>query len=154
MARDLSLQLYLFTIGYFVEHIGNGIMIYKLYKQRSMYGISIDTQLCLLISTIARVFWMNDTQLIKLNMAVLEIIMATTMHAYLVYQCFYYKDTIYKGIKEVYLRWPVLLVFCLVLSMIFHPGAKGEFFFTLQMFVSFTIFTEAVSLVPQLVHLR
>ena len=43
MARDLTLSLYLFTAGYIVEHIGNGIMIHKLRKQKSMYGISIDT---------------------------------------------------------------------------------------------------------------
>ena len=66
MARDISLQLYLFVAGYIMEHIGNGIMIYKLRKQKSMYGLSIDTQLCLLASTIARVFWMMDTQLTKL----------------------------------------------------------------------------------------
>lgn len=42
MAKDLDLQLYLFVAGYLVEHIGNGIMIYKLMKQRTMYGVSID----------------------------------------------------------------------------------------------------------------
>ena len=61
MAKDLSVQLYLFTLGYYVEHIGNAIMIYKLHRQKSMYGISIDTQICLLVSTIARVFWIYDT---------------------------------------------------------------------------------------------
>ncbi len=43
MARDLEVSLYLFTLGYLCEHVGNGIMIYKLHKQKSMYGISIDT---------------------------------------------------------------------------------------------------------------
>ncbi len=61
MAKDLDLSLYLFVIGYLVEHIGNAIMIYKLHKQKSMYGISIDTQLCLLAATFARIFWMTDT---------------------------------------------------------------------------------------------
>ena len=61
MGRDINLQLYLFVFGYIFEHIGNGVMIYKLTKQKSMYGISIDTQICLLASTLARVIWMNDT---------------------------------------------------------------------------------------------
>ena len=61
MAKDLSLSLYLITFGYLVEHIGNCLMIYKLWKQKSMYGISIDTQLCLLAATFARIFWMYDT---------------------------------------------------------------------------------------------
>ena len=57
MARDLTLQLYLFVAGYIAEHIGNATMIYKLQKQKSMYGISIDTQICLFLSTVARIFW-------------------------------------------------------------------------------------------------
>ena len=66
MAKDLDTALYLFTFGYYVEHIGNAIMIYKLHKEKSMYGISIDTQICLLFATFARIFWMMDTQLSKL----------------------------------------------------------------------------------------
>ena len=42
----------------------------------------------------------------------------------------------------------------LILATLYHPGKKGDFFFTLQMFVSFTIFLEALSLAPQLVHLE
>lgn len=71
-----------------MEHIGNGIMIYKLRKQKSMYGISIDTQICLLVSTIARVFWMMDTQLTRLWISVFEILMAVGMHAYIIYLCY------------------------------------------------------------------
>ena len=40
---SLDVSLYLFVAGYLVEHIGNSIMIYKLHKQKSMYGIAIDT---------------------------------------------------------------------------------------------------------------
>ncbi len=76
------------------------------------------------------------------------------LHAYILFLCYSYKDTIYKGIKEWYLKSPVLIILCAILSTIFHPGNKGEFFFTLQMLVSFTIFLEAISIIPQLVHLR
>ncbi len=131
MAKSLDLQLYLFVGGYLVEHIGNAIMIYKLLKQKTMYGVSIDMQICLMFSTIARVFWMWDTQLTKLTISMIEIFMAVGMHAYIIYLCFSYKDTIYKGIKEIYLKSPVLIGLCLILSIIFHPGSKGEFFFTL-----------------------
>lgn len=105
-------------------------MIYKLQKQKSMYGISIDTQVCLLASTIARVFWMFDTQLTKLWISNVEIFTAVAMHAYIVYLCYSYKDTIYKGVSAVYLKSPVLMACCLALSCIFHPGSKGEYFFT------------------------
>ena len=51
------------------------------------------------------------------------------------------------------MKWYVLVAGCFILSMIFHPGSKGEYFLTFQMFVSFTMFVEAVALIPQLVHL-
>ena len=119
-----------------------------------MYGISIDTQICLLASTLARVVWMNDTQLIKMWLSVLEITAAVILHAYIIYLCYSYKDTIYKSPSALYLKSPVLLAICCVLSVIFHPGSKGEYFVTQQMFVSFTMFVEAIALIPQLVHLR
>jgi hypothetical protein len=97
---------------------------------------------------------MSDTQLIKLWISVFEIVSAVALHAYIIYLCYSYKDTIYKGVSKVYLKSPVLIVICLIFSMIFHPGSKGEYFVTQQMFVSFTMFVEAVALIPQLVHLR
>ena len=130
MARDLTLQLYLFVLGYIFEHIGNGVMIYKLLKQKSMYGISIDMQLCLLVSTLARVVWMFDTQLTNLWISKIEVCTAVGMHAYIVYLCYSYKDTIYKGVSALYLKSYVLIGICFVLCMIFHPGNKGEYFFT------------------------
>ena len=117
--------------GYLVEHIGNAIMIYKLHKQKTMYGVSIDTQICLMFAAIARVLWMWDTQLTKLTISIIEIIMALGMHAYIIYLCYQYKDTIYKGVKEPYLKSYVLIGVCFILSLIFHPGSKGDMFFTL-----------------------
>ncbi len=76
------------------------------------------------------------------------------MHIYIVYMCFNYKDSIYKGVKSFFLKSPFLIGLSFLLSLIFHPGSKGDFFFTFQMFVSFTIFLEAMALLPQLVHLR
>jgi len=101
-----------------------------------------------MFAAIARVFWMWDTQLTKLTISMIEIIMAVAMHAYIIFLCYQYKDTIYKGVKEKYLKSPVLIVLCFVLCLIFHPGSKGDFFFTLQMLVSFTIFLEALALLP------
>lgn len=131
MGRSIDLQLYLFVAGYLVEHIGNGVMIYKLHKQKTMYGVSIDTQICLMMAAVARVFWMWDTQLTKLTISMIEIIMAVALHAYIILLCYQFKDTIYKGVKEFFLKFPFLIGTCFILSLIFHPGSKGDFFFTL-----------------------
>ena len=87
-------------------------------------------------------------------MAYLEIIMAVFLHSYLVYLCYSYKDSIYKGLKQFFLKSPFLIIISCILSAIFHPGSRGEYFVSLQMMVSFTIFLEAFAMIPQLVHLR
>ena len=97
---------------------------------------------------------MNDTKLLGLPLAWLEIITALAMHGYIVYLCSTLKDQIYKGLKEFYYKYYFLIGVCFGLSLIFHPGNKGPYFFTLQMLVSFTIFLEALGLIPQLQHLR
>ena len=48
----------------------------------------------------------------------------------------------------VYLRWYVIVAVAAILSCFFHPGKKGVYFVSQQMFVSFTMFTEALSLLP------
>ena len=83
-----------------------------------------------------------------------EIATAVAMHAYIVYLCFMYKDTIYKGTSKLYPKYYVLIGACFGLSLIFFPGNAGKYYVTLQMLVSFTMFLEAVALIPQLVHLR
>ena len=97
---------------------------------------------------------MFDTQLTTLTLACLEIVVAVTLHSFIVYLCYKYKDSMYKGIKFVWLRSPVLILICFLLSLIFHPGSPGAYYFTLQMLVSFTIFLEGVAMIPQLVHLK
>ena len=48
-----------------------------------------------------------------------------------------------------------MLAIAVLMAMIFHPGDKHEtYFFTQQMFVSFTMFTEALSLAPQMYHMK
>ena len=72
----------------------------------------------------------------------------------LLYFCQKYKDILYGGVKQVYLKWYFLVGLALAGAIVFHPGQKGKFFFTLQMFVSFTMFLEAMALIPQLIHIR
>ena len=45
------------------------------------------------------------------------------------------------------LRWYVFVCIAAVLSLIFYPGKAGKYYITQQMFVSLTMFIEALSLV-------
>ena len=54
----------------------------------------------------------------------------------------------------IYLRYYIIIAIAAVLSCFLHPGKKGTYFVTQQMFVSFTMFVEALSLVSQLYHMK
>ena len=83
-----------------------------------------------------------------------EIFIAVGMQAYLLYQCLQYKDIIYRNVQELQYKWYFVAGLCLAMACVFHPGKKHpNFFFTLQMFVSFTMFLEAAALIPQLAHI-
>ena len=55
----------------------------------------------------------------------------------------------------IYLRWFIFVSIAAVLSCIFYPGkAHKTYFISQQMFVSFTLYIEALSLVSQLYHMH
>ena len=127
---NLQRVMVIFECGYMFHHIGTALLIYKLQSQKSMYGICIDTHICYMFALIARCFWQFDTQLASMSLTYIEITIALLSQSILIYQCYQYKDILYKQIQQVYLRWYSIVAICLVLSCLFHPGKKGAFFFT------------------------
>ena len=118
-----------------------------------MYGICIDTQICYLLALVARCVWIFDTQLATMNLTYVEVWIGLTTQVWVLWQCHSFKDILYHDKKSIVFKWFSVVGLCTVLSIILHPGKKGDFFFTLQMLVSFTIFIEAVAMIPQLNHL-
>ena len=51
-------------------------------------------------------------------------------------------------------RWYVILALSSAFSMVYFPGKSGEYYVTQQMFVSFTMSTEAFSFISQLMHMN
>ena len=96
-----------------------------------MYGVSIDSQICLLVATLSRLVWFSDTQLGKLNLAYMELALAVMLHSYIVYLCFKMKDNLHIE-PPVYLRAQCLLAVAAVLSLILHPGEKNKTWFFTQ----------------------
>ena len=78
----------------------------------------------------------------------MEVTSALVTQLLLIYFFNQYKDMCYNELKQKAFKWYSITAISLVLSTVFHPGKKGSFFFTLQMFVSFTMFVEALALVP------
>ena len=145
--KELFYQLSLFVFGYYILHVGSGLLLYKIQKQKSAYGISLDSQIALLLATLSRCVWFNDTQLPSMWLAWVEIVLAVCIHGTIVYQCWSYKDVLQQKMP-IYLRWFVFVTIAAVLSGIFYPGkAHKKYFISQQMFVSFTMYIEALSLV-------
>ena len=113
----------------------------------------MDSQITLLVATLARCIWFNDTKLPTMWIAYVEIITAVCLHAFIVYQCYKYTDALQQEMP-IYLRCYSLITIATILSCFFHPGKTGAYFVTQQMFVSFTMFCEALSLVSQLYHMK
>ena len=98
-----------------------------------------------MVATLSRCIWFTDTKLPSMNLAWCELVLAVAMHCYILYLCYKFKDTLYLE-PALHQRAYVLIGVAAVLASIFHPGKKGTYFFTQQMFVSFTMFVEALSL--------
>ena len=96
MTKVVGWQFYFFVAGYWFEHIGNLLLMYRLYSSKSVYGVSIDSQILLMIATISRAVWFDDTRLIFLYQAWAEIALAILFHAVILYMCFSYKDSLYR----------------------------------------------------------
>ena len=82
-----------------------------------------------------------------MTLAICELTVAVVLHLFIVFLCLKYKDALQHEMPG-YLRWYVIVVLASTLSCFLHPGKKGEYFVSRQMFVSFTMFTEALSLLP------
>ena len=77
--------LFYFEIGYYILHVGSCLLLYKINRQKSAYGVSLDYQISLLIATLSRCVWFTDTQLPSMWMAWLEITIAICLHTFIVY---------------------------------------------------------------------
>ena len=141
--------LLLFTVGYFFQMIATCILILKINKQKSIHGLCLDTQLIFLLGSLSRCFWLNQTRLISLPFAIIELSGNTVLMFISVYLCYKYRHTIIHSITP-YLRWYTLTILCIVLSFCFHPGRKNSYYLSMQMLVSFTMFSESIGLLPQL----
>jgi len=144
--------LYFYILGNFLLHFGSFQLLTKIRKQQSAYGISLDSQLCLLVATIARAIWMRDNK--SLNafwLAHIEVVVAILMHALLVFQCWAYTDVLQQKIP-VCLRWYTIVSFSLVLCCI-APGLNHENPIR-HMLPALTYYIEALSLISQIYHMH
>lgn len=149
----MTFVLWLFEIGYLLQHIATVSQILRIQRKRSTEMVSVETNIMFLIGAIARLAWMWDSMLKGFFLAYLEVAAALATLTYIIY--LYYKNKRHSFYQEEikipkYIRLEVLLPIILVLSFLFHPGQKNAYYLSMQMFVSLNIYSEAIGLLPQL----
>ena len=92
---------------------------------------------------------MLDTRLIYMPLAYFDVIGNSLLCALCCYLCYLFQESVVYSPPK-YLDVKTITAACLVASFFFHPGVKNEYFLTVQMLVSFSMFMECAGLVPQL----
>ena len=146
--------LLLFTLGYICQNIGNVILIQNIRRKKNTEGLSFETQIAYLIGAIARILWVNHTNLSRYWFVWLELFVSLGISIWMVTLFVKYKNNSFTQISNPF-KLPFLFIGCAVLSFFFHLGNRvsGKWF-TAQMLLSFTMFLEASGLLPQIYILR
>jgi len=139
-----------FVMGYLVQLVASCALLYKITKKRSVYGISVDTQIMFFISCICRCIWTIDTRLVETVWAYLELILSCAAAVGLVCYSHKYRHT-NPTQTPTFLQTPALLVAGAILAIFFHPGTA---WFSYQTLIAFTMYNEALALIPQLYIMR
>ena len=153
----MKFVLWLFEIGYLLQHFATILQIMKILNKKSPELVSIDSNILFLITSIAKMFWIFDTMLRKMIITYIECVIAIASLITIIYLYYLYKKNDYFDIEDKmpkYLRWYAILPALLLLSFFSHPGTKGPYYFTLQMLVSVSIYGESLGLLPQLYILK
>lgn len=146
--------LWIFEIGYLFQHIATGFQILKILKKQNSEMVSLETNVLFLIGAITRIGWMWDSMLKSFYISYIEILLAIGTLGYVIYLYEVYKVRNYYSneIKmPIYLQLYVLIPLAFILAFLFHPGSS---WFSSQIFVSMSIFSEAFGLIPQLYMVR
>lgn len=155
-----ELVVYLFILGYFLQHLGMILQILRILRLKSAESVSVDTLILFVFSTLARSYWMHDTILMESYFTYVEIICGLGATFYLCYLTLIKfnsenspLDSLNNKLIPLVLRWYFMLIISAIASYFIFPGNEGQSF-DIQMLVSFSIFTEATNLIPQIFFLK
>ncbi|KAH0480253.1 MAG: hypothetical protein KVP17_001028 [Porospora cf. gigantea B] len=139
----------LFIGGYLLQSASSLLLLVKLDRTKSTYGLSCTTQLCFLFATLSRCVWELDTRLMDTHICFLELYSSILIQTYVVFRLWRlrYTDTARRGQHYAYVKFPALFLAAAALALAVHPGKK---FWSMQILVAFTIYLESMSLMPQI----
>ncbi|CAD8203214.1 unnamed protein product [Paramecium octaurelia] len=146
----MDLILIIFTLGYLVQHAGAYFLIKYIYEKKNIIGLALETQVMYFIGAVMRILYISDTRLLSFFLIWIELVISIVLSAFIFYLFHKYRHTRFHQISNPYVSYQTIIPICLVLSFFFHPGTKNENYFTVQMFVSMSMFIEACGLLPQI----
>jgi ER lumen protein retaining receptor len=150
------MDIYLFVLSYLIQLAASGILLHKVWKVRSIFGLSKETQVCFLFATLSRCVWSLNTRILDTNhilslVALFELFTSVAASLFLMYSFykFHHTTTVHAPrFASAYVMVPLAFV----VALFFNPGES--LVFTSQVLVAFTMYVEALALVPQLWILR
>jgi hypothetical protein len=154
-------MILMFNCGYISQHIGTILQLYRIVNRKSTEGVCLDTQILFLLGAVARCIWIRETMLNESSLTYFELVTAVVSLVLTLYICLFRYN--YYTIREclnttnvpLYVRWYVILVCSVILSLIFFPGNEdGDYEFDIQSLVSFSIFVESSGLLPQIITIH
>jgi ER lumen protein retaining receptor len=151
----MSFVLWLFEIGYILQHIATLSQAQTILKKKKTELISIETNVMFLIGAISRLVWMWDSMLKSFWLSYVETVLGLGSLGLIFYFFRTYKNSLNNlddssNKLPIYFRLQILIPIVAILAFFFHPGSKNSYYMSMQMFVSLSIFSESIGLIPQL----
>lgn len=144
------MERWIFILGYLIQLIGSVFLLHKIWKRKSVYGLSIDTQLCFLVCTFCRVLWSRHTSLVTTYVAHAELLCSALVSIALCFSAWRFRHTTTKQAPRVFKAYSLLPIAALVA---FLTNVRSSLF-SFPMLVTFTMYGEGIALVPQLYLMR
>lgn len=144
------MERWFFITGYLVQLAGSILLLNKIWRRKSIYGLSTDTQICFLVCTLCRVVWSRKTALVVTYVAHAELTCSTLVSLALCFSVWKFRHT---TTKQAW--WPfkayTLLPLAALLAILTNIRSA---LFSFPMLVTFTMYGEGIALVPQLYLMR
>lgn len=144
------MDIFLFVLGYIIQCAATVMLMMKINYTKSIYGLSVDTQICFMLANISRCVWTLETRLVETKVAYMELLASTGVSICVCFLCYKYYHTTTKHAVS-YFRVYTLAPIALALAVLFHPS---DDWISVQILVAFTMYLEALGLLPQLWLMR
>jgi hypothetical protein len=150
------LTIWLYEIGYLLQHVATFFQIKRINKVKNIDMVSLDTNIYLLLGTICRIISMWDGVLRFSYLARLEIIISLIVSFYIIwlfkkYKIYSYDDSDLNN-KPILLR-PYVLIPVIIFLSLFNYGIHDDgpgYYKVRKLFTSIGAYIETVGLLPQL----